>query len=97
MIPTCHLDLSCARDTTINKSDGRMVRAFTFGVVDSSLIPNPVKSMTLKLVFTASLLDAQHNRDSVENKSASLLVVRLEKKIIGIPSSKSDRQMADNF
>ena len=28
--------------------------------VDSGLIPSPVKPITLKLVFTTSLLDAQH-------------------------------------
>ena len=32
---------------------------------------------TLKLVFTASLLNAQHQRDSVENKSARHEVVSL--------------------
>ena len=41
--------------------------------------------MTLKLVFTASLLDAQHYRDSVENKPASSLVVPLGKALSGIP------------
>ena len=41
--------------------------------------------MTLKLVFTASLLDVQHLRDSVMNKSASLLVVPLGKALYGIP------------
>ena len=30
--------------------------------------------MTIKLVFTASLLDAQHKRENVENKPASSLV-----------------------
>ena len=35
--------------------------------------------MTLKLVFTASLLDAQHLRDSVKNKPASLHVVPMGK------------------
>ena len=30
------------------------------GAVDSGSIPGRVKSMTLKLVFTASLLDVQH-------------------------------------
>ena len=43
--------------------------------------------MTLKLVFTASLLDAQHYRDSVENKPASLLVVPLGKALSWIPPS----------
>ena len=41
-------------------SDDRVVRASASGVVDSGLIPSRVKPMTLKLVFTASLLDAQH-------------------------------------
>ena len=41
--------------------------------------------MTLKLIFTASLLDAQHYGDSVENKPASLLVVPLGRAFSGIP------------
>ena len=43
--------------------------------------------MTLKLVVTASLLDAQHERDSVESKPASLLVVPLGMAFSGIPPS----------
>ena len=61
-----------------------MERASASGVVDSDLIPSRVKPMTLNLVFTASLLDAQHYRDSVENKPASLLVVPLGKALSGI-------------
>ena len=38
------------------------------------------------MVFTASLLDAQRNRDSVGNKPASLLVVPLGKTLTGMPS-----------
>ena len=52
--------------------------------------------MTLKLVFTASLLDAQHYRDNVENKLASLPVVPLEKALSGIPPSWCGRQVAGN-
>ena len=37
------------------------------------------------MVFTASLLGAQHKRDSVEDKSASLLVVSLGKVLNGMP------------
>ena len=40
-----------------------------------------------KLVFTASLLDAQPQRDSLENKPASLLVAPLGKAFGGIPPS----------
>ena len=61
------------------------VRASALGAVDSGLIPSRVKPMTLKLVFTAFLLDAQHQRDNVENKPASLLVVQLEKAQAGSP------------
>ena len=43
-----------------NSSDGRVVRASASGAVDLGLIPSRVKSMTLKLVFTAFLLEAQH-------------------------------------
>ena len=41
-------------------SDDRVVRASSSKAVDLGLIPSRVKPMTLKLVFTASLLDAQH-------------------------------------
>ena len=64
--------------------------------VDSGLIPSRVKPMTLKLVFTASLLDAQHQRNNVENKPASLLVVPSGKALSGIPPSWCGRQMAGN-
>ena len=46
--------------------------------VKSDLILILVKQMTLKLIFSASLLDAQHQRDSVQNKPASLLVCLME-------------------
>ena len=41
-------------------SDGRVVRASASKAVDLGLIPSQVKPMTVKLAFTASLLDAQH-------------------------------------
>ena len=62
-----------------------MVRASASGAVDSRLIPSRVKAITLKLVFTASLLDAQHYRDCLKNKPASLLVVPLGKALSEIP------------
>ena len=43
----------------INSSDGGVVRTSASGAVDSGLLPSRVKPMTLKLVFTASLLDVQ--------------------------------------
>ena len=45
------------------------------------------------MVFTASLLGAQQNRDSVENNPASLLVVSLGKALDGMPPSLCGRQM----
>ena len=81
---------------TKNSSDGRVVRASASGAVDSGLIPSRVKPMTLKLVFTASLLDAQHQRDSVEDKPASLLAVPLGMALGVIPPSWCGRQMAGN-
>ena len=71
-------------------------RASVSCAVDSGLIPSRVKPMTLKLVLTASLLDAQHERDSVENKPASSLVVPLEKALSGISPSWCGRQMTGN-
>ena len=57
-----------------------MVKATVFGDVDSGSIQSRVKPITLKLVFTASLLDPQQKRNSVENKPASLdLLVPLGK------------------
>ena len=44
----------------LNNSDGRVVRAYASGAADLGLIRSPVKPMPLKLVFTASLLDAPH-------------------------------------
>ena len=52
----------------INSSDGQVVRAYTSGAVDSSLIQRLVETMTF-------LLDAQHYGYSVENKPASLFVL----------------------
>ena len=47
----------------------------------------------LKMIFTASLLVAQQNRGSVENKPASLLVVSLGKTLNGMLLSLYGRQM----
>ena len=41
-----------------DSSNGRVVRASASGAVDWGLTLSQVKPMTLKLVFTASLLDA---------------------------------------
>ena len=62
-----------------------MVRAFAFVAVKLGLIPNRVKPIALKLLFTAFLLEAQHQRDNVGNKPASLLVVPLGKTRKGFP------------
>ena len=51
-----------------------MVRASASGAVESGLIPSRVKTTTFSLIFIASLLDAQHHKENVENKRASLLV-----------------------
>ena len=40
-----------------NSADSRVVRAFESGAADSGLVPSRVKPMTLRSVFTASLLD----------------------------------------
>ena len=73
-----------------------MIRASAAAAVDLGLIPSRVKPMILNWIFTASLLDAQHLRDSVENKPASLLVVALGTALAGIPPSWCGRQMTGN-
>ena len=49
-----------ALKSLLQSSDGRVVKASASGAVDLGLISSRVKPMTLKLVFTASLLDAHH-------------------------------------
>ena len=44
----------------VSSSDGRVVRASSLRAVDLILTPSRVKPMTLKFVFTDSLLDVQH-------------------------------------
>ena len=92
-----HLGFSSFMAGSIYSSDSRVVRASALGAVELGLIPNRVKPMTLKLVFTASLLDAQHQRNSVDNKPASLLVVPLRRALGEIPPSWCGRQMAGNY
>ena len=46
-----------------------------------------------KMIFTASLLGAQHKKSSVENKPASLLVVSMGKVLDGMPLSSCGRQV----
>ena len=79
--------------TNVLCSDGSVVRASASGAVDSWF---DSESGQIKLVFTASLLDAQRLRDSVENKPTSLLVALLGKALCGIPPSRCGRQMAGN-
>ena len=43
-----------------SRSEGRVVRASTSGAVHLGLIPSRVESITLKLLFTAFLLDTQY-------------------------------------
>ena len=45
------------------------------------------------MVFTASVLGTQHEKDSVKNKPASLLDMSLGKAFNGMPSSSCGRQM----
>ena len=60
----------------IDRCDGVVFGASALQLVDLGFI-SQLKSYqkTLKMVFTGSQLAAQQNRNSVENKPASLLVV----------------------
>ena len=46
-----------------SSSDGQVRRAIASEVVDLGIIPSPVKPNTQKLLFTASLFDAQRLRN----------------------------------
>ena len=62
--------------TSHYRCDGVVVRASASQSVDQGFISQLESyQKTLKMVFTASLLGAQQNKDRVENKPASLLVV----------------------
>ena len=47
--------------------NGRVRRAIASEVVDLVIIPSPVKPKTQELEFTASLFDAQHQRNCTGN------------------------------
>ena len=87
---------SSSPNSSLNSSDVQVVKAFASEALDLGLIPSRVKPMTLKSIFTSSLLDLLQLRDSVENKRASLLVVPLGKALSGItPSCRQvDRWLA---
>ena len=54
---------------SLNYLHGRVVKTSTFGAILSGLIPNRVIPITLKLVFTASLLGAQHQKGQCAEQS----------------------------
>ena len=63
----------------INSSDGRVVRTYTFGAVDSGLTPIRVKPTTLKLVFTTFPLDAQHEKGQQREQAGQFTWCAVEK------------------
>ena len=69
-----------------NRRDGVVVRASASKSVDLGFIPLVESHQkTLKMASTASLLDARHLGEVVENKPASSLVVSLGKALNGTP------------
>ena len=71
-----------------------MVRASASQSVDLGFV-SQVESYqkTLKMVFTTSMLGAQHNKHSMENKPASLLVVSFGKAVNVMPPFSCGRQV----
>ena len=75
-------------------TNGVAVSASAPQLVDWGSLPKSSHTKKLlKMLFTASLLGAQQNRDSVENKPASLLVASLSKTLNGVPPSSKGRQI----
>ena len=61
IIPTLETLLEVSRKyLRFNSSDGRVVKASAAVILDSGLIQSVLKPMTLKMLFSASLLDLQH-------------------------------------
>ena len=73
--------------TLNNSSDARVARAFASGSVVLGLILSWNKPIASKTVYTASLLDAKHYRDSVDcgELAGKLLVVQFQKHSAGFP------------
>ena len=89
---------SCSSiSSNLNRRDGIVLRASASQSVELGFI-SQVKSYqkTLRngITLLASLLHAQHNRDGVENKPASLLAASLGKALNGIPLISCGRQVA---
>ena len=69
----------------MNRSDGREhAYSICFWSKKFGFDSNSGQPVILKLVFTASLFDAQHSRDNVENKPGGLFVVPLERALNGV-------------
>ena len=90
-----HFKFGITLKTNNYRCDGVVVRAFALQSVDLGFILL-VESYqkTLKMVFTASLLGAQHSMEVVENKPASSLVASLGKTLNGTPPPLCERQVA---
>ena len=54
------LPINCKFSEVSDSLDSRVVKASASKALDSNLVPSWLKPMTLNLVFTASLLDAQY-------------------------------------
>ena len=78
------------------RRDGVVVRASASQSVDLGSFPKSSHTKRLqKMIFTASLLGAEHKKsNSVQKKPASLLVVSLGKALNGTPPPFCGRQMA---
>ena len=73
-------------DDDNSSSDSRVARTSASGAVHLSLIPSLVKLVTLKLVFTASLLDALSIEATVWRTSRQVyLLCRWERHLAGFP------------
>ena len=71
--------------TAFNSSDDQVVRAYVSRAVDTGLIPSRVKSMTLKLIFTASLLMLSIKGTVWRTSRQVYLLCRWEKLLMGFP------------
>ena len=96
--PTCRLMLDSIFVRCLinfNSSDGRVVRAFASGAIHSGLIPIRVNPMTLKLVFTASLLDFSIKGTVWRTTPQVYLLCRWERHLTGFPHlGVVDRRLA---
>ena len=74
------------------RRDGAVVRAYPAPLVDLGSVPLSSLTKATKIVFTTSLLHAQHKNDIIQEKLEILLIVFLKRALNGMSSTLYGRK-----